>query len=126
MLERRANIQTDFFLWQLFHIDEQIVDKEEDIHSLRQQFEEFEKNLYEKADALKSAKKKASAARRATTSADKARLKINTELDKLQPTTIKLTEEIKNLSRQVTSDNKKVVKVEKEAEEHKNTLLAFG
>ena len=122
MLERRATMQTEFFLWQLFHLNESIVDKEEKTNTLREELKEVEAAVEEKAGALKIAKKNASSARRETSAADKTRIAVNSELDKLQPLTIKLNEEIKNLSRQVASDQKNVVKVEKQSEEHGNTL----
>jgi structural maintenance of chromosome 1 len=121
-LEDKSRIQTNFFLWQLFHIHGDIGEREEAAEELNTELVDAEKNQTDKSALLKSAKKKASAARRATGATDKARVKLAAEVDKLQPDIIKSTEEIKKLKKQVASDEKKLEKIKNDAELHGETL----
>mmetsp|Transcript_6549 Transcript_6549/g.14375 ORF Transcript_6549/g.14375 Transcript_6549/m.14375 type:complete len:1364 (+) Transcript_6549:280-4371(+) len=121
-LQKKAELQTEFFLWQLYHIHRDIQEREEAADDLRAEQEETDQLETEKAAELKDAKKQASTVRREVTKSEKNRVKLAAEVDKLQPSVIKSTEEIKKLKKQVTSDEKAVAKVKSQAESHSETL----
>lgn len=121
-LQRKAQVQTDFFLWQLYHIHRDIQEREETTDDLKTEQEEANEAEAEKATALRDAKKQASTVRREATKAEKNRVKLASEVDKLQPSVIKSTEEIKKLKKQVSADEKAVAKVKTQAATHGKTL----
>ena len=121
-LQKKAEVQTDFFLWQLYHIHRDIQEREETTGDLKTEQEEAKETETEKAAALRDAKKQASTVRREGTKAEKNRVKIASEVDKLQPSVIKSTEEIKKLKKQVAADEKAVTKIKNQAATHGKTL----
>jgi len=121
-LQKKAEVQTDFFLWQLYHIHRDIQEREETTDDLKTEQEEAKETETEKAAALRDAKKQASTVRREGTKAEKNRVKIASEVDKLQPSVIKSTEEIKKLKKQVAADEKAVTKIKNQAATHGKTL----
>jgi len=71
---------------------------------------------------LKEAKKEASVARRATAATEKVRVKHASEVDVLQPSIIKSSEEVKSLKRKVTADTKGLDKARTESDSHGEIL----
>lgn len=124
-LERKAKLQTESFLWQLYHIHRDIREREEAAEDLKSEEEEAKGEESRRAAALRDCKKKASAARRGVVSADKARVKLTADVDKLEPSVIESTEKIKKLKKQVAADEKAVEKVKSQASSHGKTLEAL-
>lgn len=122
MLEKKSNLQTDMYLWLLFHIHRDMAKREEAAEDLRTEVEEMEQTENKTSTSLKTSKKNASSARRATATADKKRVQLAVEVDRLEPSIIQTTEEIKNLKKKITGDDKSVAKMQKEAQEHTETL----
>lgn len=122
LLETKANLLTDMYLWQLFHIDADIREQEETLVELRQEREEKEQAEQDSDKALKEAKKKASAARRHTGSVDKARVTAAAEVDQMEPDMIRQTEEIKSLEKKIETAEKQLAKKQKDAANHSGNL----
>eukprot|EP00566_Odontella_aurita_P000503 CAMPEP_0113557096 /NCGR_PEP_ID=MMETSP0015_2-20120614/17604_1 /TAXON_ID=2838 /ORGANISM="Odontella" /LENGTH=374 /DNA_ID=CAMNT_0000458489 /DNA_START=554 /DNA_END=1675 /DNA_ORIENTATION=- /assembly_acc=CAM_ASM_000160 len=122
MLERKAELQTEYYLWQLFHIHADIGEREESADDLKIELDEKDEDAAEKAGLLKDAKKEASQARRKAAAAEKKRVKLAAEVDKVQPDVIKMEQEVKNLTKKVASDEKASAKVKKEREAHGEKL----
>lgn len=125
LLEKKSKLQTDMYLWSLYHIESDMKERETAMEDLLAEQEELQDNEKSKTKSLKDAKKKASAARRETASAEKARIKLAGEVDKLEPSIIKTTEEIKNLSKKLKTDERQLAKTKKEAESHDQTFVAL-
>lgn len=125
LLEKKAQLQTDMYLWLLFHIDSDMKEREDAVEELTAELTNLENREQEKSNALKDAKKKVSTARRETAAADKKRIKLAGDVDKLEPSIIQTTEEIKDLTKKVQSHEKQLVKTKKEAESHEQTLTAL-
>ena len=126
MLERKARLKTEFYLWQLFHVHADIGEREELAEELRGELLEKDEVVEGRTAELKEAKKAASTGRRAVTTADKVRVKLTAGVDKLQPSIIKCTEEVKNLTKKVASDQKALAKVKREAETHGEKLAEIS
>jgi structural maintenance of chromosome 1 len=122
LLQQKAKLQTDLYLWQLFHIDTDIREQEATLVELRQELEEKKEEEDEHGKVLKEAKKKASAARRHTQHVDQTRVKAAAEVDKFEPEMIQTTEEIKNLKKKITSTEKQLAKKKKEAGNHEGEV----
>lgn len=122
MLEKKSKLQTDMYLWQLFHIDFSMKERDSVVSELREELGEMEEQEQELNKTLREAKKQASAARRETASADKKRVQLAAAVDKLEPSIIQTTEEIKNLTKKLKSDEKQLTKTQKEADSHGATL----
>mmetsp|Transcript_16447 Transcript_16447/g.24130 ORF Transcript_16447/g.24130 Transcript_16447/m.24130 type:complete len:1331 (-) Transcript_16447:133-4125(-) len=121
-LNEKADMQTEFFLWQLFHINESVVEREQNVDQLKEELDQVVDTEKQVADRLKQAKGKASAARRASAAAEKSRVKLAAKLDALQPGTIKAKEEVKALAKKLKSDGKALEKIEKQTLEHQQTI----
>jgi len=121
-LREKGAIQTEFFLWQLFHINEDIGEKEEIITNLKEDLEDELSKEKEAGDALKTAKKSASAARRNVNRIEKERVALSAAIESLQPPLIKIREEIKSLSRKLKSDDTALTKLQKEEDTHQEKL----
>ena len=76
----------------------------------------------EKEAILKQAKKEASKSRSQSSAKDTQRIKLESELDKLQPSVIESSEAIAALTKRVAKDVKAVSKIEKEKIEHGQKL----
>lgn len=81
--------------------------------------------MTEKEASLKKAKKEASKARGSTSSKDKLRIKLEAEVDKLQPSVIESSEAIQALKKRVASDERAVARIEKDKASHGKKLSAL-
>lgn len=122
LLETKSQLQTDMYLWQLFHIDSDIREQQETLVELRQELHDKQQAEEDLSKALKEAKKTASAARRHTGSVDKARVKSAAQVDKLEPEMIQTTEEIKSLDKKIAAAEKQLAKKKKEEANHAGNL----
>eukprot|EP00804_Cyclotella_cryptica_P030321 CCRYP_011865-RA/>CCRYP_011865-RA protein AED:0.05 eAED:0.05 QI:289/1/1/1/0.83/0.57/7/1563/908 len=122
LLEQRATLKTNYFLWLLFHIHSDIQQRESALAELQESLEEHQRLVNEKESALKSAKKDASKARNVTSSKDKLRIKLEAEVDRLQPSVIESSEAIQALKKRLAADEKAVARIKKEQEAHADKL----
>ena len=90
--------------------------------SLQESLAEHQAVVAEKEGLLKTAKKQASKARSQSSAKDKLRIKLEAEVDKLQPSVIESTEAIAALKKRVTSDTKAITRIEKEKASHSEKL----
>ena len=122
LLDAKQQLQTDLYLWQLYHMDMDRQERQTALEEVQQELEEKQEEEQEHNQALKEAKKKASAARRATQAADKIRIQKAGEVDKLEPSMIKSTEEISAFKKKLEKDEAALSKKKEAAESHQETL----
>lgn len=67
----KAALQTEFYLWQLFQINQDVEERTEKLDEIKEELEKQEKTEQEAGQALQQAKKEASAARRKTAAVEK-------------------------------------------------------
>lgn len=122
LLQQKQSLQTDYYLWQLYHLEFDRQQREENLQALRDQLQERLQQEQAHTEVLKEAKKKASSARRATQVAEKARIDLAGEVDKLEPGMIQVQEEVKNFSQKIEQDEAQLVKKKEQAEKHESTI----
>ena len=122
LLSQRTTLKTNYFLWLLFHIHSDVQQRESALTELQESLAEHQAVVTEKEGLLKKAKKEASKARSASSSKDKLRMKLEGEVDKLQPAVIESSEAIAALKKRVTADGKAVTRIEKEKASHGEKL----
>lgn len=122
LLEEKASIQTEQYLWMLYQIDQDRLQAEEALGKLNVEMQELQDREAEEGEKLKAAKKDASAACRATQQTDKKRVQLASKVDQLDPGLIKEQEEVKNLTKKLKQDEMLLAKKRKEAEAHVITL----
>lgn len=125
LLQQRTTLKENYFLWLLFHIHSDIQQRESNKAELQESLEECQAVVTEKEAALKKAKKEASKARGSTSSKDKLRIKLEAEVDKLQPSVIESSEAIQALKKRVASDERVVARIEKDKASHGKRLSAL-
>jgi len=118
LLEQRTSLKTNYFLWLLFHIHSDVQQREDRAEELTESLEQHRKVVDEKESILKMAKKDASKARSQTSSKDKLRMKLEAEVDRLQPSVIESTEAIQAFKKRVATGEKAVARIEKEKVSH--------
>lgn len=122
LLSQRTTLKTNYFLWLLFHIHSDVQQREAALTEFQESLTEHQAIVSEKESVLKKAKKEASKARSASSSKDKLRMKLEAEVDKLQPSVIESSEAISALKKRVAADTKAVAKIEKEKASHGEKL----
>lgn len=118
LLDERQTVQTDYFLWQLYHMELERREREAHLQDLNSQMEEGAKQEQEHTKILKEAKKKASAARRGTQAIDKERIELAGEVNQLAPSMIQVEQEVKTFQRKLEQDEKQLTAKNQEAEQH--------
>lgn len=122
LLSQRTTLKANYFLWLLFHIHSDVQQRESALAELQESLTEHQAIVTEKESLLKEAKKEASKARSASSSKDKKRMKLEAEVDKLQPSVIESSEAISALKKLVKADTKAVERIEKEKASHGEKL----
>jgi structural maintenance of chromosome 1 len=122
LLESKAALQKDFYLWQLYHLDQDRQERESAAKELQDELQLVDTSEQEAADNLKEVKKKASVARRQTGQADKKRVQLAAQVDQLEPSIIQTGEELKNLRKKLQQDEKQLSKKQEEAASHETKL----
>lgn len=122
LLEEKQGLQTDFYLWQLFHMEEERKRRETKLEELKTELEQKVAEEQAKQTLVKEAKKEASAARRKTEAADKKRMAVQNEVSALQEPFIKVEKEISSLERKIEKNKKELGKTKANAEKHGDTL----
>lgn len=125
LVESKAKLLTEFFLWQLYHIKADIEEKEELLDDLNADLEEANQSLEELAGKVRSTKKEASAARSVSTKLEKKRTDLVAQMDKVQPDIIKVEQQIKNLEKKIGAEKRKHAKMSKESDAKEETLKAL-
>ena len=74
-------MQTQFFLWQLFHIDQELTDAESSVQECREESEAKAVTSAETEEQMKDLTKQIAAIRRQRTSSEKALSKITRKID---------------------------------------------
>jgi structural maintenance of chromosome 1 len=100
-LEERAEVQTEFYLWQLFHIHTEIKEREATVGDLRSELKTSEAGEATAEKGLKELKKADTAKRRAAAGGEKQRVKLAGGVDAMQPEIIRGVEEVKALTQKV-------------------------
>lgn len=125
-LESKAALQTEYFLWQLFHLDQDIKEAEARMKEYQEKYHStLELAEDETKKAWLDAKKKASEVRRACAAAERNRVRLAGTVDQMQPSLIQAKEEIKNATRQVAKEKDKLDTLLKEASQHAKTLASI-
>lgn len=122
LLHEKARLQADFYLWQLFHVEEDRKERENNLQELQAELQEKTDREQEQTATLKEAKKKASAARRQTQTADKHRVQLAAEVDKLEPSQIQVEEELKTFEKKIQKDEAQLEKKTQQASMHSHKL----
>lgn len=122
LLTAKAKLQTDLYLWLLYHIDQDRTEREATAKTLKEELQAHDEEEKQVAARLKQAKKAASAARRHTAQADKSRVQLAASVDQLEPSIIQTTEEINNLRKKLQQDEKQLKKKQQEVEVHDDKL----
>jgi len=120
-----ADTKRDLYLWQIYHIERDRDEKQATLVEVRQELAS-NRALEEQAHTdLKEAKKEASAARRATTQADKKRVNLSGKVEELEPSLVARQEEIKSLSAKLKQDESLLGRKRKDVEKHVTKLEAL-
>ena len=83
---KKGELQTQFYLWQLFQINQDIEERTQKYDEIKEELEEQEKTEQEAQQALQEAKKQASAARRKAAAVEKEeRLPHATKYQEIEP-----------------------------------------
>jgi structural maintenance of chromosome 1 len=75
-LVEKAKLLTEFYLWQIFHLREDVTEREVELQQWREELAELLATSEEARKKLTTAKKKSSETRRAVAAAEKTRLKV--------------------------------------------------
>lgn len=120
--QQKYELQRDLYLWQLYHLEQDRAEQQEAAEEAAAEMQQDEDRHQEALNALRDAKKHASAARRNTGKAEQTRVDCAATVDKLEPTLLQGQEEIETLQRKQDSDAKLIKKKQAEAERHDETL----
>ena len=122
LLANRQHLLTDFYLWQIYHMEVDRKEREEHLFELQSEGNEKEETERSHTVKLKKAKKQASVARRAHQKADKQRVELAAKVDQLEPSLIRVEEEIKTFQKQIANDKTQITKHKEKATNHEETL----
>jgi structural maintenance of chromosome 1 len=122
LLANRQHLLTDFYLWQIYHMEIDRKEREQHLAELHAEVEEKEEIERSHTVSLKKAKKEASVARRAHQKADKQRVELAAKVDQLEPSLIRVEEEIKTFQKQIANDKTQIAKHKEKASTHEETL----
>ena len=122
LLANKQSLLTDYYLWQIYHMEVDRKEREQHMAELKTELEEKEDAERSQMSSLKKAKKEASAARRALQAADKQRVELAAKVDNLEPSLIRVEEEMKTFQKQITKDKDQISKHKEKASTHKETV----
>jgi len=122
LLADKQQLLTDFYLWQIYHMVIDRKEREGHLAELQAEVEGKEENERSHTISLKKAKKQASVARRAHQQADKKRVELAAKVDQLEPSLIRVEEEIKTFQKQMTHDKEQIKVHQEKANTHEGTL----
>jgi len=122
LLVNKQNLLTDCYLWQIYHMEIDRQEREHHLTELKTELEEKEESEQSHTSKLKQAKKEASKARRGHQAADKERVSLAAKVDQLEPSLIRVEEEIKTFKKQISNDKTQISKHKEKASAHQDTL----
>ena len=125
-LAERDETQTEFYLWQLFHVHTEICEREETQVELKDELNEGEAAENDAESKLKDAKKKAATQRMQVAAAEKTRVKLSGALDALQPSTIKAKEEFKSFTKKMEKEEAELKKLNEQGYSHTDVVAEIS
>jgi structural maintenance of chromosome 1 len=122
LLQQKLKLQTDFYLWQLYHMEVDRQERESHLVELRAALSGLLEQEQDHMKILKEAKRKAAASRKDTQAAENERVEIAGDVAKLEPSMIQVQEEVKTFQLKL-EQTLKALKIQKEqAEKHDSKL----
>lgn len=118
----KAQLQTDLYLWLLYHIDQDRQEQEALVEGLQGELNKLVEHESDAAAQLKQAKKDASAARRQTGQIEKKRIQLAGQMDQIESAILQTTEEVKNNKKKMAQDAKQLTKKKQEAASHEEKV----
>jgi len=122
LLINKQNLLTDCYLWQIYHMEIDRQEREQHLTELKTELEEKEDSERSHTSKLKKAKKEASKARRDHQTADKQRVELAAKADQLEPSLIRVEEEIKTFQKQISNEKTQISKHKEKSSTHQETL----
>jgi structural maintenance of chromosome 1 len=122
LVQQRNTTLSDFYLWQLYHLDQDRVEKEEAAAAIQEQLQDATQNESKIQQQVQDHKKEITKLRRATNHADKHRMKQAEIYDQYEPSRIQISEEIANLQKKLEQDRKLQQKKIQEESQHEERL----
>jgi structural maintenance of chromosome 1 len=124
--KQKADLQTDLYLWQLYHLERDRESREQVAATARTEREAHVELETSAVALLSQLKKKASVARRTTGQLDKKRVHLAASLDQLEPSLLAAVEDIKTLKQRLVQDEKQLIKRRQEADSHQEKMAGIG
>ena len=125
LLQQRNTTSTEYYLWQLYHIYQDKLEKEASAAMIANDVQESTDGEQQIVQELRGVKKDAALARRATATCEKQRVTQAALCDQYEPTHIQNTEEITNLQNKLQQDQKQLEKKIHEASTHDAKVQAL-
>jgi structural maintenance of chromosome 1 len=125
LLQQRNTTMTEYYLWQLYHIYQDKLEKEASAATIAKDVQASTDEEQQIAQELRNAKKDAAVARRATATCEKQRVTQAALCDQYEPTHIQISEEITNLKNKLQQDQKQLEKKIHEASTHDAKVQAL-
>jgi structural maintenance of chromosome 1 len=122
LVEQRNSTLSDFYLWQLYHIDQDRVEKENAAAALQEQLHDAVQQEDTICQEVQDHKKDITKLRRTTSHAEKNRMKHAAIYDEYEPTRIQITEEMANLQKKLEQDQKALQKKIQEETKYQERL----
>jgi len=101
LLQKKQSLQTDFYLWLLYHMEVDRKEREQHLVELKEELDGLVTEEQRHTQILKDAKKKASAARKETQAAENERVAIVDDVAKIEPSMIQVREEVKTFQQKL-------------------------
>ena len=119
----KAALQTEYYLWQLYQINQDIEDRTEKLDEVKEELEQQQNLEQEATQNLQKAKKDASAARRATAKVEKeVRLPHATKFQTIEPQIQPAEEAVQSWKKKLATDEGKLLKQTQNKEKQKQRL----
>jgi structural maintenance of chromosome 1 len=125
LLEKKRMLQTDLYLWQLYHLEQERHEKQTAVDDAKEELGEQLKAESEASKALAAAKKEASTVRRQHQQAEKKRVQCSASVDQLDTALLQSKQQVESLQKKLTQDEKNLESQHEKAEKHNETLQAM-
>lgn len=122
LIEQKQKLQTDFYLWQLYHTEIERVEREALLVELKEELTGLLTEEQKHTQILKDAKKKANAAHKETQAAESERAAIAADVAKLEPSMIQVQEEVKTFQQKLEQTQIQLQTKKEQAEKHGSKL----
>lgn len=118
LLHQKQKLQTDYYLWQLYHMEMDRQQREAHLAELQQELQENLTQEQEHTQVLKEAKKKAATAHKDTLAAEKERQELADQVAKLEPSRIQVQEEVKTFQSKLEHTKQQLANKQEQAQKH--------